>query len=129
MSKKVISTNKAPNAIGAYSQAVQSGNLVFISGQIPLVADTMEVLEGSVEEKIRLVFANIHEICTAAGGTMDDIVKLTVLLTDLSDFPVVNEVMAELFIEPFPARAAYEVAGLPKGVPVEVEAILQLNAD
>ncbi len=94
MSKKIISTSKAPGAIGAYSQAVQSGNLVFISGQIPLVADTMEVLDGTIKEKIELVFENMREICAAAGGTLDDIVKLTVLLTDLGDFPVVNEVMA-----------------------------------
>ena len=126
MSKKVISTEKAPGAIGAYSQAVQTGNLVFISGQIPLVPETMEVHQGPIDEKIRLVFENMREICKASGGDLDDIVKLSVLLTDLGDFPVVNEVMSELFSEPYPARAAYGVAALPKDVPVEIEAIMQI---
>lgn len=126
MSKIVISTEKAPGAIGAYSQAVQSSNLVFISGQIPLIPETMEVHPGSVEEKIRLVFDNMRAICQAAGGDLDDIVKLTVLLTDLGDFGTVNSVMGEYFSEPYPARAAYGVAALPKDVPVEIEAIMQL---
>ncbi|MCB1753966.1 MAG: RidA family protein [Gammaproteobacteria bacterium] len=125
MPKKVISTEQAPGAIGAYSQAVESGGLVFISGQIPLIPATMEVHPGSVEEKIRLVFDNMKAICEAAGGGLDDIVKLTVLLTDLGDFATVNSVMAEYFSEPYPARAAYQVAALPKGVPIEVEAIMQ----
>ncbi len=125
MSKKVFATDKAPSAIGAYSQAVQAGNLVFISGQIPLIPETMEVHSGTVEDKIRLVFDNMQAICNEAGGDLDDIVKLTVLLTDLSDFATVNAVMAEYFTEPYPARAAYEVSALPKGVPVEVEAIMQ----
>lgn len=126
MSKKIISTNKAPDAIGAYSQAVQSGNLVFISGQIPLIPSSMEVHPGSVEDKIRLVFDNMKAICQAGGGDLDDIVKLTVLLTDLGDFATVNAVMTEYFSEPYPARAAYQVAALPKGVPVEIEAIMQV---
>ncbi len=128
MSKKIISTSKAPSAIGAYSQAVQSGNLVFISGQIPLVPESMKVLDGTIDEKIKLVFENLREICKAAGGTLDDIVKLSVLLTDLGDFPVVNNVMADYFSEPYPARAAYGVSALPKGVPVEVEAVMQLES-
>lgn len=127
MSKKVFSTDKAPSAIGAYSQAVQAGNLVFISGQIPLIPDTMEVHPGSVEDKIRLVFDNMKAICNEAGGELDDIVKLSVLLTDLNDFATVNSVMAECFTEPYPARAAYQVSALPKGVPIEVEAIMQLD--
>ena len=126
MSKKVFATDKAPGAIGAYSQAVQAGNLVFVSGQIPLVPATMEVLEGSVADQIRLVFDNMRAICQEAGGDLDDIVKLTVLLTDLTDFPTVNEIMAEYFTEPYPARAAYGVASLPKGVPVEIEAVMQV---
>lgn len=128
MSKKVFSTDKAPSAIGTYSQAVQSGNLVFISGQIPLIPETMEVHPGNVEEKIRLVLDNMRAICQEAGGELDDIVKLTILLTDLTDFPTVNEVMADYFNEPYPARAAYGVASLPKGVPVEIEAIMQTNS-
>lgn len=128
MSKKVFSTDKAPSAIGAYSQAVQAGNLVFISGQIPLIPKSMEVHPGSIEEKIRLVFDNMKAICEEAGGDLDDIVKLTVLLTDLSDFATVNSVMAEHFTEPYPARAAYEVSALPKGVPIEVEAIMQVES-
>ncbi|HBR95875.1 MAG TPA: reactive intermediate/imine deaminase [Gammaproteobacteria bacterium] len=126
MSKKVFATDEAPSAIGTYSQAVQAGELVFISGQIPLVPQTMEVLDGSVDEQIRRVFDNIQAICQAAGGDLDDIVKLTVLLTDLADFPVVNAVMSDYFTEPYPARAAYGVAALPKDVPVEIEAIMQV---
>ena len=128
MSKKIIATDKAPSAIGAYSQAVQTGNLVFISGQIPLIPESMEVQPGTVEDNIRLVFDNMKAICLAAGGDLDDIVKLTVLLTDLSDFPTVNSVMAECFTEPYPARAAYQVSALPKGVPVEIEAIMQVGS-
>ncbi len=125
MTKKVFTTDKAPGAIGTYSQAVQSGNLLFISGQIPLIPSTMEVHSGSIEEKIRLVFDNMREICNAAGGDLDDIVKLTILLTDLNDFPVVNSVMADYFQAPYPARAAYAVAALPKDVPVEIEAVME----
>ncbi len=126
MSKEYIATDKAPRAIGSYSQAVKCGNLVFISGQIPLLPATMEVLEGSVRDQIRLVFNNLSAVATAAGGSLTDTAKLTVFLTNLEHFPVVNEVMAEFFSEPYPARAAIGVAALPKDVAVEVEAILAL---
>jgi len=126
MNKQYITTDQAPRAIGSYSQAVQCGNLVFISGQIPLLPDTMEVFSGSIREQIRLVFSNLAAVATAAGGSLADTAKLTVFLTNLEHFPVVNEVMAEFFSEPYPARAAVGVAALPKDVAVEVEAILAL---
>jgi len=126
MNKQYITTEQAPRAIGSYSQAVKSGNMVFISGQIPLVPATMEVLVGSVREQIRLVFSNLAAVAEAAGGSLADTAKLTVFLTNLEYFPIVNEVMAEFFNEPYPARAAVGVAALPKDVVVEVEAILAL---
>ena len=126
MKKEIISTDKAPQAIGTYSQAVKVNNTVYISGQIPLIPETMEVLEGSVEEKIHLVFKNLQAIITAAGGTFDNVVKLNIFLTDLSHFPTVNQVMAQYFTEPYPARAAIGVKELPKAVPVEMDAVLEL---
>ena len=126
MTKTVISTDQAPGAIGAYSQAVKSGGLVFLSGQIPLVPETMEVVEGDIYAQVRRVFDNLRAVCEAAGGDLDDVVKLTVYLPDLADFPVVNEVMSEYFQTPYPARAAIGVSALPKGVAVEVEGIMQL---
>jgi len=126
MKKEIISTDKAPQAIGTYSQAVKVNNTVYISGQIPLVAETMEVLEGSVEEQIHQVFKNLQAIIDAAGGTFDNVVKLNVFLTDLSNFPTVNQVMAQYFSEPYPARAAIGVSELPKAVAVEMDAILEL---
>jgi len=126
MKKEIISTDKAPQAIGTYSQAVKVNNTVYISGQIPLVPETMEVLEGSVEEKIHLVFKNLQAIITTAGGSFDNVVKLNIFLTDLSHFPTVNQVMAQYFTEPYPARAAIGVSELPKAVPVEMDAILEL---
>ena len=122
--RKIVSTNQAPSAIGAYSQAVISGNFVFISGQIPLDPETQEVVEGDVRAQVVQVFQNLAAIAQAAGGDLVDIVKLTVYLTDLVNFPIVNEVMGEYFDEPYPARAAIGVASLPKGVAVEVEAIM-----
>jgi reactive intermediate/imine deaminase len=119
-----ISTPDAPDAIGTYSQAMRHGDLVFLSGQIPLDPATMEVVDGDIEAQVRRVFANLGAVCAAGGGTLNDIVKLNVFLTDMSDFPVVNAVMAELFNEPYPARAAVGVAALPKGVPVEIEAVM-----
>lgn len=119
-----IATPDAPAAIGTYSQAMRHGDLVFLSGQIPLDPATMNVVEGGIEPQVRRVFANLAAVCTAAGGTLDDIVKLNVFLTDMGDFPVVNAVMSELFAEPYPARAAVGVAALPKGVAVEVEAVM-----
>jgi reactive intermediate/imine deaminase len=124
MSKKVIHTNKAPEAIGTYSQAVEHQGLVFISGQIPLDPDSMEVVAGGIESQIRRVFENLSAVCTAAGGSLDDIVKLTIFLTDLGAFPQVNTIMGQYFTAPYPARAAVEVSALPKGVNVEMDAIL-----
>jgi reactive intermediate/imine deaminase len=126
MKKDIISTDKAPQAIGTYSQAVKVNNTVYISGQIPLIPETMEVLDGSVEEQIHLVFKNLQAIISAAGGTFDNVVKLNIFLTDLSHFPTVNQVMAQYFTEPYPARAAVGVKELPRAVPVEMDAILEL---
>ena len=127
-SRQAISTSQAPDGIGAYSQAVVAGHTLYISGQIPLNPETMEVVEGDMETQIRRVFDNLSAVADAAGASLADAVKLTVFLTDLNDFPTVNQVMAEYFDEPYPARAAIGVAALPKGVPVEVEAIVYLSA-
>lgn len=124
MSKEVISTDKAPQAIGTYSQAVKHQGLVFISGQIPLDPGSMEVVSGGIEAQIRQVFDNLSAVCAAAGGSLDDIVKLGVFLTDLGDFPQVNSIMGQYFNAPYPARAAVEVSALPKAVNVEMDAIL-----
>ena len=122
--KKPISTPEAPAAIGTYSQAIASGKLVFLSGQIPLDPATMEIVDGDVTAQTRRVFDNLEAVTRAAGGSLDDLVKLTVYLVDLEHFGVVNEVMTQYFNEPFPARAAIGVAALPKGAAVEVEAIM-----
>ena len=127
MSKTIISTDQAPAAIGTYSQAVRHGNLVFLSGQIPLDPGTMEVVEGGIEAQVRRVFENLAAVCAAAGGGLENIVKLSVFLTDMGDFPVVNEVMGEYFDQPYPARAAVGVAALPRGAAIEVEAIMVLG--
>ena len=124
MSKNIITTDKAPQAIGTYSQAVRHQGLVFISGQIPLDPVSMEVVPGGIEAQIRRVFDNLSAVCTAAGGSLDDIVKLTIFLTDMGDFPQVNSIMGQYFSTPYPARAAVQVAALPKGVSVEMDAIL-----
>jgi reactive intermediate/imine deaminase len=124
MSKQTIHTDKAPQAIGTYSQAVRHQGLVFISGQIPLDPENMELVSGGIEAQIRQVFDNLSAICTAADGSLDDIVKLTIFLTDLGAFPKVNEIMGQYFSEPYPARAAVEVSALPKNVDVEMDAIL-----
>ena len=126
MSKNPIVTSDAPSAIGTYSQAIQSGNLVFMSGQIPLVPATMEIVDGDFEARARQVFDNLRAVATAAGGDLDQIVKLTIYLTDLNNFATVNSVMESYFSEPYPARAALGVASLPKGVDIEAEAILAL---
>ena len=126
MNKTPIHTDSAPAAIGTYSQAIQSGSLVFLSGQIPLDPETMEIVEGDFEARARRVFANLKAVTEAAGGTLDQIVKCTIYLTDLDNFATVNSVMAEFFEEPYPARAALGVASLPKGSDVEAEAILAL---
>ena len=127
MSRKVFSTDKAPSAIGAYSQAVQAGDTVYLSGAIPLVPETMELVSDDVKTQIVQVFDNLEAVCQASGGSFDKVVKLTVFLTDLADFPLVNEVMGERFSTPFPARAAIGVASLPKNVAVEVEGVMYLG--
>ena len=127
MAKEIISTKNAPQAIGPYSQAVKTGNLIFISGQIPLDPKTGDVVEGSIEDQANQVLENIKSICEAAGHGLEDIVKITIFLTDLGNFAVVNEAMKKYFSEPYPARATIEVSGLPLGVNVEIEAIVSSN--
>lgn len=124
MSKNIIHTELAPKAIGTYSQAVRHGDLVFLSGQIPLLPDTMEMVDGGIEAQIRQVFENLSAVCTAAGGSLDDILKLTIYLTDMGDFPQVNTIMEQYFSPPYPARAAIGVAALPKNARVEMDAIM-----
>ena len=126
MTRQTVKTDKAPSAIGPYSQGVQAGNLVFLSGQIPLVPATMEIVDGDFERRTRQVFDNLRAVAEAAGGSMDQIVKLTIYLTDLGNFGTVNEIMTEYFSEPYPARAALGVASLPKNADIEAEAILAL---
>lgn len=127
MAKEIIHTDKAPKAIGTYSQAVKTGNTVYLSGQIPLIPETMELVGGGIRENIHQVFKNLRAVCQAAGGDLENIVKLNIFLTDLSNFPIVNEVMAEYFQQPYPARAAIGVAALPKGCDVEMDGIMQLE--
>ena len=127
MSRKTITTGRAPRAIGTYSQAVRVGDTVYLSGQIPLNPETMELVEGDVRAQTHRVFANLAAVAAAAGGGLDDVVKLNVYLADVRDFPIINEVMSEYFSEPYPARAALGVAALPKGADVEIEAVLYLG--
>lgn len=125
MSKKeIISTVKAPKAIGPYSQAVKIGDTVYLSGQIPLDPESMELINGDIQAQARQVFQNLAAVAAAAGGSLDDAVKVNISLTDLNDFVAVNEVMASVFQQPFPARACVQVAALPKGAAIEVEVIL-----
>lgn len=126
MSKQAIHSDNAPAAIGTYSQAIKAGSLVFLSGQIPLDPATMEIVDGDFEARARRVFENLAAVATVAGGSLDDVVKLTVFLTDLDTFATVNSVMEDYFEQPFPARAAVGVASLPKGVDVEADAIIAL---
>ena len=126
MSKTAIHSDSAPAAIGTYSQAIRSGNLVFLSGQIPLDPHTMELVDGDFEARARRVFDNLRAVAEAAGGNLDQVVKLTIYLTDLANFATVNSVMEDYFEQPFPARAAIGVASLPKGADVEADAILGL---
>ena len=126
MSKQPIHSDNAPAAIGTYSQAIRVGDFVFMSGQIPLVPATMEIVEGDFSARARQVFDNLKAVAEAAGGNLNQVVKLTIFLTDLDNFAAVNEVMQDYFDEPFPARAAVGVASLPKGVDVEADAILAL---
>ena len=127
MARTIISTDSAPEAIGTYSQAIRTGDTVFLSGQIPLIPETMALVEGDIRDQIHQVFRNLTAVAEAAGGSLADTVKLNVYLTDLSHFPVVNEVMAEYFQQPYPARAAVGVAALPKGAEVEMDAIMVLG--
>jgi reactive intermediate/imine deaminase len=126
MSKLTIHTDRAPAAVGTYSQAVKVGNFVFLSGQIPLVPGTMKVVDGDFAARARQVFENLKAVAEEAGGSLNDAVKLTIFLTDLGNFAAVNEVMAEYCDEPYPARAAVQVSALPKGVDVEADAILAI---
>ena len=127
MAREIISTDKAPQAIGTYSQAVKIDNTVYMSGQIPLIPETMELVDGDIKAQIVRVFDNLLAVANAAGGDLSHIVKLNVFLTDLANFPAVNEVMADYFSEPYPARAAIGVAALPKAAEVEMDAVLQLD--
>ena len=127
MPREIIQTDKAPQAIGTYSQAVKVGKTVYMSGQIPLVPETMELVEGDISKHIRRVFDNLKAVAQAAGGDLKDVAKLNIFLIDLSHFPTVNEVMAEYFTEPYPARAALGVASLPKDAQVEMDAVLELE--
>jgi reactive intermediate/imine deaminase len=127
MNKTIISTSDAPQAIGTYSQAVKVGDTVYLSGQIPLVPETMQMVEGDIAAQVRQVFRNLAAVAEAAGGSLNDCVKVHVFLTDLVNFPVVNQVMAEFFAEPYPARAAIGVASLPRGAQVEVDCIMVLG--
>ncbi len=126
MSRNIVSTDKAPQAIGTYSQAVNHQGLVFLSGQIPLVPETMEMVTGGIAKQIHQVFNNLSAVCQAAGGSLDDIVKLSVFLTNMDNFPQVNTIMETYFSAPYPARAAIGVAALPKGAEIEMDAILAL---
>jgi reactive intermediate/imine deaminase len=127
MSKQVVSTNAAPAAIGTYSQAVISGGSVWLSGQIPLDPVTGTLVEGPIDVQIRRVFDNLAAVAKAAGGSLADLVKLNVYLTDLGDFAVVNQIMAEYVPQPYPARAAVQVAALPRGCAVEIDGVMQLS--
>ena len=126
MNKAFISTEKAPAAIGTYSQAVKVGTAVYLSGQIPLVPETMEVISEDFSEQTHQVFKNITAVCEEAGGKIQDLVKVNIYLTDLSNFAVVNEVMSQYFKQPYPARTAIGVRALPKGVQVEIDGIMEL---
>jgi reactive intermediate/imine deaminase len=127
MSREIIRTDRAPAAIGTYSQAVRAGATIYLSGQIPLDPKTMEPVAGDRDAEIRRVLDNLSAVAEAAGGTLADVVKLNVFLTDLNDFALVNQVMTEYFAEPFPARAAVGVAALPKGAAVEMDAVMVIH--
>lgn len=127
MSKTVIHTTQAPQAIGTYSQAIRVDNTIYCSGQIPLDPNTMNLVGTEITAQVEQVFANLRAVCEASGGTLNDIVKLTIYLIDLGHFPVVNEVMSRLFETPFPARTTIQVSALPKAAQVEVDAIVVIN--
>jgi reactive intermediate/imine deaminase len=127
MTRQIIQTDDAPKAIGTYSQAVKIGATVYLSGQIPLDPATMNLVEGGMDSQIRRVFDNLSAVAQAAGGSLSDIAKLNIFLTDLAHFPLVNEIMAGYFAEPYPARAAIGVASLPRGAGVEMDAVMVLS--
>jgi reactive intermediate/imine deaminase len=127
MRKEIISTDRAPRAIGTYSQAVKVGDTVYLSGQIPLIPETMEMVDGDMDARIQRVLDNLAAVAEAAGGSLADVVKLNVFLTDLNHFLLVNQVMADYFQEPYPARAAIGVASLPKDAGVEMDAVMVLG--
>ena len=131
MKKNIISTSKAPAAVGTYSQAVAitGGVTIYLSGQIPLVPETMEVIEGGIENEIHQIFKNLSAVCEEAGGGLNDIVKLNIFLTDLNSFVILNEIMATYFEQPYPARAAIGIKELPKGVSVEMDGVMVMNSD
>lgn len=122
--KAIIHSENAPAAIGTYSQAVKTGNTVYLSGQIPLIPETMQLIEGDFAAQAEQVFKNLQAVCEAANGSLENIVKLNIYLTDLSNFPIVNEVMGQYFKEPYPARAAVGIKELPKGAQVEADGIM-----
>ncbi|GAB5381427.1 MAG: RidA family protein [Aliiglaciecola sp.] len=126
MSKSVIHTDRAPQAIGTYSQAVKSGTTVYLSGQIPLVPETMEMVSEDFTEQAVQVFKNVTAVCEAAGGGTNDLVKVNIFLTDLSNFATVNEIMSDYFKQPYPARAAIGVKALPKGAQIEIDGVMEL---
>ncbi|MFC3095331.1 RidA family protein [Alteromonas sediminis] len=126
MAKSIIHTDRAPAAIGTYSQAVKAGTTVYLSGQIPLVADTMSLVSEDFAKQTHQVFENLKAVCEAAGGSMNDLVKVNIYLLDLSHFATVNEIMATYFTQPYPARAAIGVSELPKGSQVEIDGVMEL---
>lgn len=126
MSKSIIQTEQAPAAIGTYSQAVKAGTTIYLSGQIPLVPATMEMVSDDFAEQAVQVFENIKAVCEAAGGTTNDLVKVNIFLIDLSHFATVNEIMSRYFNKPYPARAAVQVAALPKGAQIEIDGVMEL---
>ena len=126
MQTEIIFTEDAPRAIGTYSQAVKVGNIIYLSGQIPLVPKTMELIEGDKKNQIKRVFMNLAAVAKASGGSLSDITKLNIYLTVLSDFPLINEIMPEYFSEPYPARAVVGVASLPKGATIEMDAVMMI---
>ena len=127
MPRQAIATDRAPAAIGPYSQAVRRGNTVYLSGQIPLDPATGQLIEGDIAAHTRRVFANLRAVCDAAGGSLDDVVRVGIYLMDLDDFAAVNAVMAEHFTAPYPARSTIQVSGLPRGARVEIDAILAFD--
>jgi len=127
MKRETVQTDKAPSAIGTYSQAVRCGDVVYLSGQIPLDPETMELVDGDIDRQIVQVFENLAAVARAARGDLDDVVKLNVYLVDLAHFPRVNEIMARYFESPYPARAAVQVAALPRGAAVEMDAVMHLG--